>query len=258
MEPTHNTPWEQSLAQMAARFDYPRTPDIVVLPPREAAARRKYPVNFSHRLAWALLIIALLAAGALAVPQTRAAVLSFFARVGAIDIFIDETAPTATPSPSVVPSPTAEAASHSLTLFELGEPTGLEEAGKAVSFSLALPAALGQPAEVYIHRNVDLPAVSLVWRGPDGAPLSLTEIGVVEFATKLVHEQAVKSVRVGGRPAVWLAGPHRLQLLGSRREHENDLLIASNVLIWANDEVTYRLEGDLSEEEMIAIAESLP
>ena len=35
------------------------------------------------------------------------------------------------------------------------------------------------------------------------------------------------------------------------------LLIESNVLIWADDEITYRLEGDLSEEEMVEIAESL-
>ncbi len=146
---------------------------------------------------------------------------------------------------------------HSLTLFQLGEPTSLDEAREAASFPLALPVALGEPDEVYIHRNVDLPAVSLVWRGSGDAPLSLTEIGVAEFATKLVHEQAVKSLRVGGRPAVWLAGPHRLQLLGNWQENQSHLLIASNVLIWADDEVTYRLEGDLSEEEMVAIAESL-
>jgi hypothetical protein len=202
------------------------------------------------------------------VPQTRAAVLSFFVRIGAIDIFIDETAPTATPAPSpsavggemasVAPSPTVETVDHSLALFELGQPASLDEAREAVSFPLALPAALEEPDEVYVHRNVDLPAVSLVWRGPDGAPLSLTEIGVAEFAQKMIHERGVKSRRVGGRPGVWLEGPHRLQLLGNWQTNENELLIASNVLIWTAGEVTYRLEGDLPEEEMVKIAESLP
>lgn len=253
MEPSYDTPWEQSLARMAQQFDYPPTPDFA-LPAGRRGKENRQVINPGRRLAWAALIIALLAAGALAVPQARAAVLSFFARIGAIDIFIDETAP----APTVPLSPLTGPVPHSLTLFELGEPATFDEAQSAASFPLVVPAALGQPDEVYAHGNVDLPAVSLVWRMSDGTPLSLTEIGIAEFADKLVAMYGFRPLSVNGRPAVWLAGPHRLQLLDNWLGNENELLIESSVLIWSDGTVTYRLEGELPEAEMIAIAESIP
>jgi hypothetical protein len=227
------------------------------------------------RLAWALLIIVLLVGSLLAAPQTRAALLSLFARIGAIEIFIDESAPapvsptappptvapailppaTPLPSPTATLRPTTAPAAHSLELFELGEPSTLDEARRLADFPLTVPSVLGDPDEVYVHRGIDLPAVTLVWREESGL-LSLTEIGVQEFANKFVYDEAVTAVGVDGAPAVWLEGPHRLQLLGNWQEGE--LLIDSNVLIWAVDGVTYRLEGNLSEAEMIALAESLP
>ncbi len=269
MEQTHATNWEQAVAALAQRFEYPPTPDVrrPTADGRPRTTDGGRPSAVGRRLAWAAIIIALVAAALVAVPQTRAALLSLFARIGAIDIFIDETAPTATPTPPATahpvglsaPPPTATSAGpvgHSLALFELGEPVGLTEARRTVDFPLLVPEALGEPDEVYVHRNVDLPAATLVWRDEAGATLSLTEIGVGQFAMKLAAEQNVKSLRVNGRPAVWLAGPHTLQLLGNWQG--DDLLITSNVLIWTAGDVTYRLEGDLGEEEMAAIAESLP
>jgi hypothetical protein len=280
MEPTHDTTWEQAVAQLAQRFEYPETPAIR-LPttdhrPQTTGRSRPSSADRSplvRRLAWALLIIVLLVGSLLAVPQTRAALLSLFARIGAINIFIDEiapTPPTASPtalpptdapaavppmSVTVTPRPTAAPAAHSIELFALGEPSTLDEARRLAGFPLTVPAALGDPDEVYVHRGIDLPAVTLVWREEGSAPLSLTEIGVEEFANKFVHDEEVRAVDVNGRPAVWLEGPHRIQLLGNWRASE--LLIDSNVLIWAADGVTYRLEGNLAEDEMVAIAESL-
>lgn len=261
MERIHTNDWEQAVAQLARQLEYPATPALRPLTadsrqPTAVGARRRA----GRRLAWAALALALLVAGLLAVPRTRAALLAFFARVGAIDVFIDETAPTPVPTAEAGASAppataTSTAAPHSLALFELGEPTTLAEARRLADFPLAVPEALGEPDEVYVHRDVDLPAVTLVWRDEQGRPLSLTEIGVAEFATKFAYEAGVKSLRVGGRPAIWLAGPHRLRLLDSWQQSE--LLIDSNVLIWAKDEATYRLEGELSEAEMIEIAASV-
>ncbi len=270
MEQTHDTQWERSLAQVARRFEYPPTPAIAdnlrgwML---TADGRRPTAAPFSgggrpsvvgRRLAWALLLVAF-AAALLAAPPTRAALLAFFARVGAIDIFIDETAPSPTLSPTPLPAtapPTTggRTVEHSLSLFDLGQPTTLEEAGQRVGFTLLLPAALSEPDEVYQHR-VDLPAVTFVWREPDGAPLSLTQIGMAEFARKLINEGNVEDTTVNNAPAVWLTGPHTLQLLGDRPP--GALRITSNVLIWAQDGFTYRLEGDLTLEEALAIAESV-
>ncbi len=267
MEQTHDTRWEHSLAQVARHFDYPPTPAIIdsvrlrgltAASATVTAAAGSRPAD-SRRLAWSLAVLIVILA-LLAVPPTRAAMLSFFARVGAIDIFIDEAAPTAVPStlppPTALPSTTdASTASHSLSLLDLGEPTTAADAAQRLGFAPRLPAVLGEPDEVYLHRDVDLPAVTLVWRGADGAPLSLTQIGVAEFARKMVSEGGVQETTVNGAAAMWLPGPHTLQLFGDFSP--NALLITSNVLIWSQDGFTYRLEGDLTLEEAVAIAESV-
>lgn len=268
MEQTHDTRWEQSLEQVARRFDYPPTPPLAAVGRRLSGAPRR-SATATRRLAWGLVGLALVALALLAAPPTRAAILAFFARVGAIEIFLDETAPTAVP-PTAVPStpappltalpvtasaPTgAGTVSHSLSLLDLGQPTTLAEAGQRAGFTPHLPTALDEPDEVYHHR-VDLPALTYVWRGPDGAPLSLTQIGVAEFARKLIADGHIEDTTVNGAPAVWLSGPHTLQLLGDRPP--GALLITSNVLIWTQDGFTYRLEGDLTLEEAMAIAASV-
>lgn len=277
MSEMHTPAWEQSLEQMARRFDYPPTPEMAAAVRQMTADRRHSgggrPMATGRRLAWALVLLLALAAGLLAVPQTRAALLSFFARVGAIDIFIDETAPTPTTPPStpqaaILPPPAADSTGsplatsapdplpHALSLMALGEPVTLAEAERRVRFTPRLPDALGEPDEVYLHRDVDLPAVTLVWRAAGESPLSLTQIGVAEFARKLVAEETVQDVTIGDRPGIWLEGPHTLLLFGDWQP--NRLLIASNVLIWVQDGITYRLEGDITLDEARRIAESVP
>jgi hypothetical protein len=255
MEPRSNNTFEQALEQMARGFQYPPTPDIPAI--RRSTVDGRQQPEISHRLVWALLLIALIATALFAIPQTRAAVLSLFARIGAIDIFIDESAPTPPPeAPTALPAaPSGGAVEHSLALFELGEPVGLDEARRLVEFALVVPAVLGEPDEVYAHRNVEPPAVTLVWRDEAGVALSLTEIGAGQFITKLVHEYGVSDLLIGDRPAMWIESPHRLQLLSGWQDSE--LLIESNVLIWALGGVTYRLEGNLTQDEALAIAESI-
>lgn len=260
MEPTHDNAWEHSLEQLARRFDYPPAPEIAAAVRLRTTGREPQPERraITGRLAFVLILIALVVAGAMAIPRTRAAVLSLFARIGAIDIFIDETAPAPPPTLAATAAPATarpDRVEHSLALFELGEAIPLEEARQAADFPLVVPESLGQPDEVYVHRNVDLPAITLVWRDENGPPLSLTEIGAAGFALKMVAEEGVQWVRVGERDAVWLEGPHALQLFGSVAS--SPLRIESNVLIWADEIVTYRLEGELGEAEMIAIAETM-
>ncbi len=301
MATTHDTDWERALARLAQRMEYPATPDVAAAvgplmtdrrPPtaagekeRKGEGERRPLVGgrsgggrrsaVGGRLAWAVLAIVLLVAALLAVPQTRAAVLRLFARIGAIEIFIDEAAPTLpAPPPTARPTesagiagppsaastatsrPTAETVGHSLLLFDLGQPMTPEEAAQGLGFTPAVPNALGAPDEAYDHRRAGgLPAITLVWRGYD-PPLTLTEIGIEEYARKFVTAGDVRDVTVNGQPAVWIEGPHVIQLLGNL--DENSLLITSNVLIWSADGLTYRLEGGLSEAEMTAIAESLP
>jgi hypothetical protein len=261
MEHRDDTRWEQSLAQIARRFDYPPTPSLAAMRGSRPAASSTggRPTGDGRRLAWGLAILALVGLALLAAPPTRAAILSFFARVGAIDIFIDESAPPA-PPPTAAPATPQTATpvagvGHSLSLIALGEPTTAAEAARRLGFAPHVPAALGAPDEVYLHRDVDLPAVTLVWRGPDGAPLSLTQIAVAEFARKMVSQGGVQETTVNGATAMWLPGPHRLLLFGDGPPNAD--LIASNVLIWVSDGYTFRLEGDLTPAEARRIAESV-
>lgn len=275
MEPTTDTHWQRALAQLAAQVEYPPTPDIAARARAEIAGRQMLPTArhawpVGRRLAWALAVMALLALGLLAVPATRAALLSFFARVGAIEIFIDESAPTvpaptlpastlpaSTPAASGQPATTTPVAvPHSLSLIDLGEPATLAEAERQAHFTPELPAALGAPDEAYTHPGIDLPAITLVWRPDDGPPLSLTAIAVAEFGRKVVAATTVEEVAVGDETGLWLIGPHHLQLFGDW-QGSNNLLITSNVLIWVHGGITYRLEGDLSRADAVAIAESL-
>jgi hypothetical protein len=270
MEQIDDTRWEQSLEQMARRFDYPPTPAIADSLGRRLSTTAGRPTTAAGRgiggrrsavggrLAWALLLLGV-AAALLAAPPTRAAILSFFARVGAIDIFIDERAlpaplPTAVPAAPHTVTP-VDSVGHSLSLIALGEPTTAAAAAQRLGFAPRVPAALGAPDEVYLHRDVDLPAVTLVWRGPDSAPLSLTQIAVAEFARKMVSEGGVQETTVNGATAMWLPGPHRLLLFGDGPPNAG--LIASNVLIWVSDGYTFRLEGDLTLAEARRIAESI-
>lgn len=275
MEPTTDTHWQRALAQLAAQVEYPPTPDIAARARAEIAGRQMLPTArhawpVGRRLAWALAVMALLALGLLAVPATRAALLSFFARVGAIEIFIDESAPTvpaptlpastlpaSTPAASGQPATTTPVAvPHSLSLIDLGEPATLAEAERQAHFTPELPAVLGAPDEAYTHPGIDLPAITLVWRPDDGPPLSLTAIAVAEFGRKVVAATTVEEVAVGDETGLWLIGPHHLQLFGDW-QGSNNLLITSNVLIWVHGGITYRLEGDLSRADAVAIAESL-
>jgi len=290
MEPTTDTQWQRALTQLAAQVDYPPTPDVAARARAEVAGRQMLPTArparpAGRRLAWALAVMALLALSLLAVPATRAALLSFFARVGAIEIFIDESAPTvpaptlpastlpastlpastlpastlpaSTPAASGQPATTTPVAvPHSLSLIDLGEPATLAEAERQAHFTPELPATLGAPDEAYTHPGVDLPAITLVWRPDDGPPLSLTAIAVAEFARKVVAATTVEEVAVGDETGLWLIGPHHLQLFGDW-QGPNNLLITSNVLIWVHRGITYRLEGDLSQADAVAIAASL-
>ena len=62
---------------------------------------------------------------------------------------------------------------------------------------------------------------------------------------------------VGGTDALWFEEPHEVVLLdpdGSRRTESARL--AGHTLIWLDDVTTLRLEGDLSLERAVEIAES--
>jgi hypothetical protein len=206
----------------ALDVDWPETPAFALRPRR----RRR----------WALAAAALTAAAvaaALAVPQSRGAILRFFHLQGAT-IRVVETLPPARDAAlgaglgDVVPLAAARGAVHGLLLPPL-EPLP--------------PLHLG-PGNV----------VSLVFEDA-GAPVLLSELpGPGGFLKKLVSgESRVDGVQVGADPGFWLSGRRHVVVFPRRSPR-----LAGSVLLWEHGAATYRLEGpNLRKEDAIRLALSL-
>ena len=262
-------PFETRIQELAQKFPYPPTPRV---DERVMAKLRARPIPRlgARRLAWGIAIVLALFAGLMTVPPVRAAVLEFI-RIGIVRIFPSPTsiptnevplAPTAFPGAMVpvtaTPGPTTSAL---IPLLEnIAGETTLEEARQAVDFPVALPTYpvdLGQPNRVYLQ-NVDGRMVVLIWLDPDQQDRVRMSLHIIEtgsWAIDKFQPTIVEETTVNGERAVWAIGPY--PLLMYNRNMELTRLINGHVLIWAEGDITYRLETDLSLEEAIHVAESL-
>lgn len=259
-------PIEQRLARAARAFPYPETPSLADA------------VRYSHRprrglLAprrLALAVVAIVLAALLAVPEVRAGIRSWI--IGVIEVIpnapaasaIPASMPAATPpapSPTATtPAPRAEAA----VLRGLAGPTSLEDARRRFPLPIRLPlypADLGPPDRVYVQ-DLDGSATILVWlepADPSHVRLSLHLLTSPAFGSKTnVSPENVRETSVDGQRALWIDAPHLLEVFDAgRRDFVLRRLVEGKVLIWQQDNVTYRLESDLALEEAVRVAESL-
>jgi len=259
--PERDQRWESRVRDMARSFSYPPTPDIAGDVRTRLGDQQVTPYR---RLAVAAALIVVVLGGLLAVPEVRAAILEAL-RIGGITIFVGET-PTATsevtttaivrtPRPTMTPygEPTPI-----MSVLDLPGETTLAEARSQASFAILLPTYpgdLGEPDRVFLQ-DLGGAVVTLVW---------LDESGSVRLSLQVLDERVVGSkydpgdfrrTMVNGESAAWLTGDHILAFYDGRG---GDFIrqINSNVLIWEEDGITYRLETDASLEEAIRIAESL-
>lgn len=260
--------FENRLRAAAQQLPYPPTPDIAGAIrqrlaargfPRPAGARRWQTV-----VAFTSLLLLLLAAGSLAVPSVRAAVLEFF-QIGVMRIFVP--APTAAPAPASSSTPRSTftpvlpaTPSDLISLESLSGEVTLQEAARGASFSLHLPAHpsdLGEPDRVFLQdMNGDM--IILVWTepaDPQKAALVLYQIAPGSWAGEKGNLSRVDTARVNGREAVWAEGPYLLRLTDGDMDIRR--LIAGRVLIWEQGGITFRMESNLSLSEAIQIAESI-
>lgn len=254
-----NSDWEDRLQETVRNFNYPTAPDIASRVKRQLAGegRAGLVVRSRRPLAWAALLILVLLAAVLASPPVRAALLEWL-QIGAVRIF--QTGPAVTPivsemHPATGPTPTTAPTS----LLDLAGETSLANARSRMDFPIRLPAEppdLGLPDKVFLQ-TLGGPVVILVWLDPDlpgQVRLSLHILGPGTFAGKSTP-RVLQETTVDQQPALWVEGPHFLQLEGQRYDERR--LVDGNVLIWTEGDLTYRLETDLSIEEAIRIAESL-
>ncbi|HMK07487.1 MAG TPA: hypothetical protein VK449_00485 [Anaerolineales bacterium] len=247
--------WQSRLREIAAATAYPVTPELWPGLQRSLTGGvRRRP---AARLAWMTAVLALLlvvlGAVLFSVPTARAALYRVL-RIGAVQIFVEPATPTAarpTPQATPVPTPTPDLRPP----FDLKGRTTLEDARQALGPAFRIP-NLGEPDLIFLQQG-EGPLAVLVWldpSAPDRARWALYILGAGVFADKgAMH--LVEQTQVGSSPALWMTGPHILQLRNGQSTMRS--LVTGNVLIWQQGEASYRLETSGTLEEAVRVAESL-
>jgi hypothetical protein len=187
-------------------------------------------------------------AATLAIPDARSALLRVLHIGGARIEFVEEL-PAVTPAPPEL----------DLDLV-LGRRVTLEQARRATGFDLReLDAA---PDRVYLGSRG---TVWFVYGTPQRVRLLVAqtpgfEVDEAFILKKLVAAGTrVENVSVAGERGFLITGsPHVLLLVDQRGNVvEESARLARNVLVWEANGITYRLEGDFTSDEALALAESL-
>jgi hypothetical protein len=225
---------------------WPETPDVAAavvarLAGAPAPRRRRRPQWPAWQIGVA--IAAALVAVVMAVPPARSAVLEW---LGFASVRIER----GEPRPSQFGSE-----------LSLGEAVTLEQARRQAGFPLAIPAAAGRPDGVYLSRN---PArVDFVYRRGADVGLLVTQFRAV--ATPLIEKTVgegtrVERLQVRGDPAFFLSGAaHGFAYMTDDSSYggfEEQRLAGDTLLVDRRDGVLLRIEGELSREEAVRIAES--
>jgi len=258
--------FENKLHAIANGMEYPRTPDIagLVTTRLRTATHSRFRLT-SKALVWSLTIILVLCSSLMLIPPARAAILEFI-QIGVVRIFPQPITPTVesiSTATSVSQTPvTATSSSESLLpiLNQMADKTTITEAQKKVDFPILLPtypADLGQPDYVYAQ-NADGDLVIFVWldpQHPDQVRMSLYIISNRSWVIRKNQPAVIVETYVGKKRAVWTTGPYPVII--SNGDVQFEQLVSGHGLIWADLDVTYRLETSLSLEEAVKIAESL-
>lgn len=163
-------------------------------------------------------------------------------------------------------SPHATAPAHGSTtptplpsVLGLAGRTTLAQARVETTFPVRLPTYppnLGQPSYVF-EQDLHGDAVILVWDDQTSASrpsLSLFELSSGVFLYKFTASP-IAVTTVHGQQAFWTSGPYQVELQDGT--YDTRWVVTGHALIWAEGNITYRLETTLSLAEAVRIAESL-
>jgi hypothetical protein len=250
------------LEDLAARMDWPATPDLADAAATRLAHRRP---SRRHRPAKVALIAAavvvVLATTGLAWPGGRRAVADLLGLRG-VHISTGPPPTMATTTPSTPPR------------LDLGQPTTLAAASARIGFPVRIPTVVGfdHPDGVFVgfpppEGEVTLsylPTPSLPASAQTGVGLLLTEFKATMeagfFAKVAEPGTTIEALAVRGQPAYWLAGaPHAFfYRTADGQIYADTLRLATDTLVWQSGPITLRVEGDISKAQALAIANSLP
>jgi hypothetical protein len=243
---------ELELRELARELEFPQAPDVSARVGErlrtEPAPRRPRFAPPRRTLVIALAVLALALATALAVPPVRGALLDLF-HIGGVTVERVET----------LPPVTNEANLH------LGRRTTLPEARRSVDFPILVPGdpKLGAPDRVFRSSAIPGGAVSLLY-GTQRDPRLLVTAFRGTTGPDLVKKTfagatEVRPVDVRGTQGYFITGAPHAVVFRDRtgRIREDEYRLAKDVLLWVAGTVTYRLEGDLTEQRALAIAEGM-
>lgn len=197
----------------------------------------------------ALLLLAML----VALPAAQAGVKRSICLVGSVCISWGAsphaTAPAyGSPPPTLLPS-----------VVDLAGRTTLAQARAKSTFPVRVPTYppdLGQPLYVF-EQDLQGDAVILVWDDRTSAShpsLSLFELSSGVLLYKFTASP-IAVTKVHGQQAFWTSGPYQVELRDGT--YDSRWVVTGHALIWAEGNITYRLETTLSLAEAVRIAESL-
>jgi len=223
---------EQELRDLAARIEYPLTPDLVpgVRGRLDAApGRLRRPSGRAVVVLLAALVAAL--AVAFAVPAARTAILRLFGVEG-VSIRRVEALPAAPPA--------------TRANLALGRPITFAAAERRTPYRLLAP--FGRRAGVvYLRVPPSGGEASFLLRCCTSIRLLSEFQGeAVPFAQKLVGPGTrVRPVQIGSFRGVWISGRPHVFFYRDREGQvmEHSLRLAGNTLLWQQDGLTLRLEG---------------
>lgn len=156
----------------------------------------------------------------------------------------------------------------------LGTPTTLAGAQSRVTWKILVPPTLGKPDAVYLQLPPNGPSggeVSLVYAHAAGVnPSALTGVAVLVteargrvderyFQKTLGPDSTVEQVTVGGHSGYWISGhPHEFAFVTADGSVEAETLrLATNTLLIDVDGTLVRIEGDMTKDQVLAIAGTL-
>jgi hypothetical protein len=146
-----------------------------------------------------------------------------------------------------------------------GEPVSLDEAKTRLKAPIEIPAhpeGLADSLTEVLFQDLrpgEMQAVALFFEPPDGAPFVLFQTNA-HAGKGLGPGASAERVTGLGREAYWLEGLRIVQLYDSQGNflRESERRTEANTLLWANEDgFVRRIEGDLTKEEAVRIAQSL-
>jgi hypothetical protein len=229
---------ELALTRLGGEIDYPETPDLGG-PVRRRLAEGRRPVAWKRPLVIALAALLVAVAAAMAVPQARSEILDWLG-IGSVTIrYVDDL-------------PKVEKTQGDLAL---GERFSLDEARERAQFRVEVPTIDGlEDPDVYLGR---LGQVSFLYGSEEDPRLLITQIiGTGALEKLLSDETTVERVRVGAAEGAWLEGGEHVLFFPSAGP-ESQRLVGNTLLLQREDNVTVRIEADISKEEAVRIVRSM-